>query len=102
MKKPKTDPQQIADAIDKRLIDAIDNGVDVSDGNGGTIKVTAPAKFVEVAMKRLEQLGALDGARTGTPAGELAKRAERIKKAFGGKLKIAGGPPPIDVEAQSA
>lgn len=98
----KTNPDKLADSIDKRLLDVIDNGVEVNDGNGGTVKVTAPAKYLEVAMKRLEQLGALDGARTGTPAGELAKRAARIKKAFGGSLKIAGdGPEPMP-EAESA
>ena len=99
----KKDTQSLADAIDKRLLDAIDRGVEVSDGNGGTIKVTAPAKYLEVAMKRLDQLGVLDGARTDTPAGELAKRAKAIDKRFR-QLKITGtdGPPPIDTEAASA
>lgn len=101
MTKKKPEPQSMADALDTAILERITKGVNVSDGNGGTILVDCSAKDLEVAMKRLSMLGVLDPAADGTAAGELAKRAKRIEARLHGlKLTKSDGPPPL--EAQSA
>ena len=49
--------QQLSDALDKALLDAIQNGQTVMGDDGNPIKISPSAKMLEVAIKRLSQLG---------------------------------------------
>lgn len=89
-----SDSKTLANAVDKQLVKIIDEGVTVPDGNGGTVVTTAPASYFKAAVERLKMLGDLDPAMPGTAQADLLKRAEAAHK----RLKLAGGPAPIDVE----
>jgi hypothetical protein len=49
--------QQLSDALDQALLDCIKNGQVVTDENGNPVKISPSAKMLEVAIKRLSQLG---------------------------------------------
>ncbi len=73
----------------------LDKGQEKADGNGNVVTVTPDAKLLEVVMERLKMLGVGDPARNGTVAGDLAKRAERVKE----RLRLVNGsdgPPPLE------
>ena len=49
--------QKLSDALDQALLDAITNGQVVLDNDGNPTTISPSAKMLEVAIKRLSQLG---------------------------------------------
>jgi hypothetical protein len=49
--------QQLSNAVDEALLKAVTQGETVLDSEGNLVQVSPSAKMIEVAIKRLSQLG---------------------------------------------
>ena len=54
---PPTVREQLDAELDAALLDALQHGVTVSDKEGNVLTVTAPHQYLEIARKRLADLG---------------------------------------------
>jgi len=79
--------QQLSDALDEALLNSIRHGQVVLDANGNPVTISPSAKMLEVAIKRLSQLGVTNEVTTN------GRQAEIIKQLRQNGLRFRSLPP---------
>jgi len=92
-------------ALDKTLLDIVKNGVEVPDGDGGTVRVTASAAHLKVALARVQMLGISKTVAPGSDHDKLSQNVQRLVRAGAIAGKIGPGSsklPDLDDEDDAA
>lgn len=83
--------QRMKDALDKQILDTLENGLEVEGENGETRRVPPPAAFMNVAVRWYQQSDGGDD----DDKDSLAARFQQLTEA----RKAGGKMPDVDTEA---
>ena len=76
--------QKLADLLDQRMLEALENGQEVMDQKTGElVRIPPTPAMLKAVMERMKQLGSDDVAVHNTHAGKLTERVNRHLKLTG-------------------
>lgn len=76
--------QKLADLLDQRMLEALENGQEVMDQKTGElVRIPPTPAMLKAVMERMKQLGTDDIPQVNTPAGKLTERVQKHLKLTG-------------------